>query len=452
MQSQQRHLEVVVIDDDEELSELLVSFYGQEFKATAFHSGREGIDYIAAAENVGLILCDLKLPDLSGLDVIRELKQEGVRAPLVMITAHADKQTAIEAIQLGAYDYITKPLEFADLKVVTDRAIKFFNLHEEHKRLQEKVKEKHSFGELLGKSKKMQDLFMLIEKVGKSPSNVLITGESGSGKEMVARAIHFQGARKDKAFVAVNCSAIPKDLLESELFGHKKGSFTGATDNRTGLFVEASGGTIFLDEIGDMPLDMQVKILRAIQEKKIRPVGGNQDEPVDVRVIAATHRDLSSMVQEGDFREDLYYRLNVIPVKVPPLRERKEDILLLANHFLTKYQSYNPEVEGFSKESEEKLLRLRWTGNVRELENAIERAVSLCSDKQISEQDVSVEMDLMNDNQLNSLFTKLPTLKQLEKEYIQYVLINNDNKKEESAKVLGINRKTLYRKEKEYDL
>jgi DNA-binding NtrC family response regulator len=326
-------------------------------------------------------------------------------------------------------------------------------LEKNYERLRKKLGVDSEETRLLGSGAKMRELKVLISKISQSHSNVLITGESGSGKEMVARSIHENSDRRENPFIPINCSAIPQDLLEAELFGYKKGAFTGANENRKGLFEEAQGGTLFLDEIGDMPMALQAKVLRVIQERKVKPLGESQLKKIDVRILAATHRDLKLAVKKKEFREDLYFRLCVIPVQVPSLRDRREDIPLLADYFLRKYSALNEKnLSGFSRDAMAKLKRLRWAGNVRELENTIERAVVLSNENVIGEKDITIEGSLEVDEQTSLLFKELLSLKELEKQYIRFVLEKTSGKKEEAAEILGINRKTLYRKEKDYDL
>lgn len=443
--------EVCVIDDDAEICQILKVFLEESgLSCRTFNEAEPALDYLKQASSyIGVIFCDLKLPDLNGLVFLERAGQMRLDIPIILITAHSSKDTAVAAIQKGAFDYITKPLNFPELKVVVKRALRFHQLQSDFNVLQRQIHDRHSFANLVGKSTKMQNLFFFIKRVADSPSNVLIYGESGTGKELVAKAIHSHGDRRYKPFIAVNCSSIPSELLESELFGHTKGSFTGAYNNKIGLFEAANGGSLFLDEIGDMPLHLQAKLLRVLQERKVRKVGSHQDVAIDVRIIAATHKDLRAAIHENTFREDLYYRLCVIPLKIPPLRERKEDIVLLSEHFLAKYRLNNPKVKGFTQEALNKLVHFEWKGNVRELENTIERAVTLCTGHHISSSDISVEGALEAESQLGKLFSKLPTLKQLELEYIQYVMSKTNGRKEDSAKVLGIDRKTLYRKQKE---
>ncbi len=308
-------------------------------------------------------------------------------------------------------------------------------------------------GNVIGKSASMKAIFDLVSRVSQATANVLVTGESGSGKEMIARAIHQGGPRSAKPFIAINCTAIPEALLESELFGHAKGSFTGAIQRKRGLFEDAEGGTLFLDEIGDMNPLLQSKLLRVIQERKVRAVGDNVDKPVDVRIIAATHKDLKAAIREGRFREDLYYRLRVIPIVIPSLRYRRDDIPLLAEHFLKKYSAVNnSKVKGFSKRAVAKLVEQKWEGNVRELENVVERAVVLCTGTLIDEADIPTPEVQNADSFFSGAIEDFPTVNQLEERYIKVVLEKTAGRKDKAAQILGINRRTLYRKEREYGL
>lgn len=451
----QKSFNVLIIDDDQALLDLLSEFYKEKkFNTLACDTAEKALRLIVdKGYEFDLIISDLNLPKKSGINFIEEITKLNIDTPVILITAYGSIEEAAIALKKGAFDYITKPLNFTELDVVSHRAIKIKNLEKNYKILKDKVEKVGKAGELLGTSPKMRELLQLIEKIAQSMTNVLITGESGTGKEMVARAIHEKSKRREERFVPINCSAIPNELLEAELFGYKKGAFTGANEDRIGLFEEANGGTLFLDEIGDMPLSLQAKVLRVIQEKKVKPVGETKTRDVDVRIIAATHKDLKQAIKKKEFRDDLYYRLCVIPVQVPPLRDHREDIPLLATHFLKKYSEINEkEINGFHKDAMTKLKRLRWSGNVRELENTIERAVVLSNDNIISESEITIEGSADIDEKTSALFSELLTLKEIEKQYIQYVLDKTYGKKEEAAEILGINRKTLYRKEKEYNL
>ena len=327
---------------------------------------------------VDLLISDIKMPDMSGVDLLRAAKENDPGMPAIMMTAYASTDTAVEAMRLGACDYLIKPFDVDELKLKVREKLEARQLRQENVLLKRALNEPHNFAGIIGRSPAMLAVFDLVESVARTGSTVLITGESGTGKELVARALHQQSLRRDRPFVAINCGALTETLLESELFGHMKGSFTGADATKKGLIEGAEGGTIFLDEVGETTPMMQVKLLRVLQERRFRRVGGLEEIEADIRVVAATNQDLPKMVAEGKFREDLFYRINVIPIQLPPLRERREDIPLIANHVLNKYrQALGKPVEGISGEAMELLTRYRWPGNIRELENVIERAVAL---------------------------------------------------------------------------
>jgi DNA-binding NtrC family response regulator len=372
------------------------------------------------------------------------------------MTAFGSIDSAVQAIKAGAYDYLTKPFKMDEIIVVVRRAMEERRLRAEVRALREEVRTKYNFSNILGKSKPMQDLFALIRKVAGSRSTVLIQGKSGTGKELVAKAIHYNSRRRDRPLVTINCSAIPKDLLESELFGHVKGAFTGAVAHKRGLFEEADGGSLFLDEIGELSPELQVKLLRAVQEREIKRVGDTRTLSVDVRLIAATNRDLAQAVNEGSFREDLYYRLNVIPIVLPELRDRAEDIPLLATHFLMKYgKEADPPIEGIAKEAMRLLLDYNWPGNVRELENVIERAVILGRGPQIRPEDLPTHLrtrQTLPHRGASTASAPPPTLEEREREYIATVLQATGWHRLRAADILGIDRRTLYRKIRTYGL
>jgi len=456
---------ILIIDDDADLQVALKTFFvSQGFEAETFGNAESALYFIenAKAPNLtenglpaDLIVCDLKMPGIDGIEFTERLVRIQPHVPVILLTAHGAQENAALAMNRGAFDYITKPVNFTELSVIAARAIKISNLEIKFKNLNAHLDfdRSQSFGKMIAKSKSMQDIFGLGRKIAPTSSSVMITGESGTGKEMLADAIHQASDRRSGPFVAVNCSAIPQELLESELFGHKKGSFTGAQENRQGLFMEANGGTIFLDEIGDMPPSLQSKLLRVLQERKIRPVGDNKSVDIDVRIISATHRDLKKMIDKGSFREDLYYRLCVIPICIPPLRDRREDILILANLFLEKYAAKNKlNVKSFSRKAVSRLYQLKWCGNVRELENTIERAVILSQGAMIDEQHILIDSAANDEKKIYEHFSSHLTLRALEKEYIKHILVSVEDKKERAAQILGIDRKTLYRKEKEYKI
>lgn len=367
---------ILVVDDERSMRDLLSIMLKRDgYEVVVADTGDIALRALRD-EIFDLVITDIMMPKVSGLDILKFSKEVAPETLVIMITAYASAETAVEAMKVGAYDYITKPFKIDEIKLVIKNALEKKFLKDENRRLKKEIAVRNGYEGFVGSSEPMKKVFALIAKVADSKSNILITGESGTGKELVARAVHCNGNRKDRPFVTVNCGALPEALLESELFGHMKGSFTGAIDNKPGLFEVADGGAIFLDEIGEMPLQLQVKLLRVLQEREFKRVGGTSDIKVDVRVIAATNKDLHSQVAKGEFREDLFYRLNVIPVHLPPLRDRRDDIPALVDYFLKKY---GPAGEP-RRIAPEALLRLKnceWKGNVRELENAIERAIAL---------------------------------------------------------------------------
>jgi DNA-binding NtrC family response regulator len=450
---------IIVIDDDTGIQDLLRElFTAQGYQVHVFADAHQALAALQKLNELELsrtlVISDLMMPGITGMEVLHKIRDLGIDVPCVLVTAHASVETAVQALKQGAHDYITKPINLTEIDIIVRRALKIRGMERDYKKLQQQVVGTSSFEGIYSRSHKMHKIFQLIEAVARTHSNVMIHGESGTGKEMVARAIHQRSDRRDHPFVAINCSAIPEQLLESELFGHKRGAFTGANENRKGLFQESEKGIIFLDEIGDMPISLQAKLLRVIQERKVKPVGDNRLMDIDVRIIAATHQDLKKAVAEGRFREDLYYRLCVIPIEIPPLRDRSEDITILAEHFVSKHCARNKmPLKTFSRRALAKLMRLRWPGNVRELENAVERSLVLSVGDVIDETDI--QMDTYRSggaSTVDDFFSKLPTLEQLEAEYIKYVLTQVDSKKDRASEVLGINRKSLYRKEKTYGI
>lgn len=451
------HRNIIVIDDDREMRALLKEFFsGKGFTVTEYGTARDALARLdsgpaAGLESLDLIISDINMPGMSGLEFAEAFRRINAKIPVILITAFGSIETAIEAIRKGAYDYVVKPFKLDELSVTVDRALEFSQLQKDNKVLREEIRQSHSFAGILGKSPGMQEVFDLVRRVANANANVLISGESGTGKERVARAIHDLGPRGKKPFIAINCTAIPDTLLESELFGHAKGSFTGAIQKKRGLFEEAEGGTIFLDEIGDMDLALQAKLLRVIQERKIRAVGDNVDRSIDVRILAATHKDLKQAIKNSTFREDLFYRLSVIPIVIPPLRHRKEDIPLLAEFFLRKFAAANgSRVTGFSKAAMSRLMSLSWEGNVRELENQIERCVVLAKGESIEESDFPNAQTADPESVMAQASQQFFTLEELEKRYMRFILEKTGGKKEKAAQILGINRRTLYRKEREY--
>src|SRR5581483_11660507 len=403
-----------------------------------------------------LVLTDIKMPRMGGLELLKALKGVSPETVIVMMTAFASTETAIEAMKEGAYDYLTKPFQIDEVKLIIKNALERKKLRQENTTLRRELKGQATFTQIIGKSEKMNKVLELVRKVADSRSNILIYGESGTGKELIARAIHFNSSRRERPFVTVNCSALPETLLESELFGHMKGAFTGAIGNKEGLFEVAHEGSIFLDEIGETSLSIQVKLLRVLQEKEFRRVGGTKDLKVDVRIIAATNKELEKLVAEGKFREDLYYRLDVIPIVLPPLRERPEDIPLLADFFLRQFnQSLGKQIDGIEPEAMRLLVNHEWKGNVRELENAVERAVALASEKTLTAADFSEGM--LKQTQTIPIPATIPEeglhlenlIGKIEKELLLKALQETHWVKKEAAKLLHINfRSFRYRLDK----
>ncbi|MBY0471802.1 sigma-54 dependent transcriptional regulator [bacterium] len=454
---------ILVIDDDQEMRSLLLDYFEREgFEIQCLPSAIEALESLGPGGKLGpnqalgdidVIVSDIKMPGMDGLEFTGRLQQLRPEIPIILMTAFGSIETAIEAMRKGAFHYVVKPLKLSELGVNISRAMEHRKLLRDNTALRLEVKQNWQLGNIIGKSARMKEVFDLVQRVSNVTANVLITGASGTGKEMVAVAIHKNGPRANKPFVAINCTAIPETLLESELFGHAKGSFTGAIQRKRGLFEEAEGGTLFLDEIGDMNVQLQSKLLRVLQERKVRAVGENNSRDVDVRIIAATHKDLKTAIKEGRFREDLYYRLSVIPIVIPALRDRREDIPLLAEHFLRKYSATNNvQVKGFTRRAIAKLSNLKWEGNVRELENIVERAVVLCSGTLIDEGDIPTQETESAEQFFSNAVGDFPTITQLEERYIRVVLEKSGGRKDKAAQILGINRRTLYRKEREYGL
>lgn len=399
-------------------------------------------------EKPGIAIVDLVMPGMDGIELLKRAKEISPSIEVIIVTAYGSIPTAITAMKEGAYDYIEKPFCPEKAELLIERLVEHQGLLEENISLHQRLEERYRFENIIAKSPKMQQVIEVIKVVAKSNATVLITGESGTGKELVARAIHSQSYRKDKPFIAVSCAALPESLLESELFGHEKGAFTGAHVQRRGKFEIANRGTLFLDEIGEMSANIQVHLLRVLEEKEFTRVGGNELIKVDVRVISATNKDMKKAVASGQFREDLYYRLNVVTIELPPLRERKEDIPLLAQHFLKKFAVENQkEITGFSPEASDFLLKYDWPGNVRELENAIERAIILAKNSYIDAADMPQEnLQLVQSTPVGK------SLEEVEKEHILNVLSETGGNYSQAARILGISRITLYNKMRNFGL
>ena len=443
---------ILVVDDDaDQRASLKDDLEHEGFAVELAAGGRAGLERVRRG-GIDLVVSDIKMPDLDGLDLLSEVRAVDPSLCVIIITGFGSIDTAIRAVKLGAYDYLPKPFETDHLLLLIDRALGERALRSENVRLREEVSRRERLGNIIGHSPAMQEVFDLIRRMAGSQASVLVTGDSGTGKELVARAIHAHGPRKARPFVAMNCSAIPETLLESELFGYARGAHSTANTDRQGLFVEADGGTLFLDEIAEMPLRLQPKLLRVLQDGEVRPLGANRSLRVDVRVMAATNRDLERRLREGQFREDLYYRLNVIQIQLPPLRGRQEDILPLAEHFLARSAERSRKtVRGWSEGAKQMLISHHWPGNVRELENVVERAVALAESDLIGPQDLPAAMqERKSQDRLATAVAQGFTLDQLEREYIERVLEVEGGNKTRAAQRLGLDRKTLYRKLEEY--
>ena len=448
-----RSASILVVEDDAAMRDLLTEELGDAgFQVHAAANAAAGLE-LARANRFDLIITDLRMPEMDGFDLIRGVMALPEPPHVVMITAFGSIETAIRAVKLGAYDYITKPFEIEELLLVADKALGERALRTKVARLQREVEERYGLGNIIAKSRAMRDVVALVQRVAASTVSVLITGESGTGKELVARAIHYNSPRASGPFVAVNLAAVPESLIESELFGHKRGAFTDARSDKPGLFVEADGGTIFLDEIGELALPLQAKLLRVLQEHEVRPLGATKNQSVDVRVIAATNKNLEAMLADGSFREDLYYRLNVIHLDLPPLRSRPEDIVPLSEHVLAQLGAKQtpPRTMRLTPEAQHLMLAYHWPGNVRELMNVLERGVALCQGELISDEDLPSQVrEKRPADFLGAAVARRMTLAELEREFIERVLADEAGNKTRAAQRLGLDRKTLYRKLDEY--
>jgi DNA-binding NtrC family response regulator len=445
---------VLVVDDDPTMCELLQE--GLQKRGHDAEAYTAASHALAALEerDFAVVLTDLSMPGTNGIELCRRIVEQRPDVPVVVLTGFGTMETAVQAMRAGAYDFITKPVELDALDLVVRRALQHRALREEVRRLRREIDLSHGFEELIGESSSMHQLYDLLGRVADTETSVLVTGESGTGKEVVARSIHQRSGRRERPFVAINCAAMPEQLLESELFGHVRGAFTDAKTSKTGLFVQANGGTIFLDEVGDMPLGLQPKLLRVLQERKVRPVGATSEVPIDVRVVAATNRDLEEAVEQRRFREDLYFRINVIHIELPPLRARHNDVLLLAQHFLEHHAKRSHRaVLGLTPGAAERLMSYPWPGNVRELSNCMERAVALAKYDQIRPEDLP---DRVRTHKASYVVvatddpSEFVPMDEVERRYVLRVLAAVSGNKATAARILGFDRKTLYRKLERY--
>ena len=451
---------ILIVDDEKNYPPILAAVMEEEgFEPLMANSGEEALAILKHSD-VDLVLTDMKMPSMGGIELLENVKKKDPELPVIMMTAHGTVEKAVEAMQKGAYSYIMKPFDNDSLIIYVNKAITMYRVIKENRRLRQAVKSQYSFGNIIGKSKKMRDVFEIIRKVAPASATVLIGGESGTGKDLVAKSIHFNSPRRDFPFVAVNCTALAESLLESELFGHERGAFTGAVSSKKGRFELADGGTLFLDEIGELSPSLQVKLLRVLQDKVFERVGGVRQVSVNIRLIAATNKKLKEEVKFGRFREDLFYRLNVVHIELPPLRHRQEDLHLLVDHFIDKYSNergLDMPVNGIEKQVERLFFDYNWPGNVRELENVIERAMVLCPDDILKVDDLP--KDFRNSISDSRRLDGIPedaqlfgTLMDIEKKMIQRALKITGHVQSEAAQLLGIGKSGLNKKLKKHGI
>ncbi len=440
-------IKILIVEDEKNQRELLSSSLKDDYDTITAASGKEAFEIFEDDRTIGIIISDFKMDDMDGIELLKRVKRCAPDVIFILITAYASVSSAVTALKLGAYDYITKPIVIEKLKVILKRAVESYFLLIENRELKEKLKMHYSFEKIITKSPRMKEILSIVSRVSHSKTTVLITGESGTGKELIARAIYNASDRNDRPFIPINCSAIPETLLESELFGYEKGAFTGAVKTKKGKLEIADRGTAFFDEVGDVPLTIQVKLLRFLQFGEIVPLGRETSLHVDVRIICATNKDLRKKIEEGIFREDLFYRLNVVEIHIPPLRERKEDITPLVNHFIKKYSKVSGKsIEGISNEAMRYLFSYNWPGNVRELESLIERAIVMSRDTIIDVDDLPISLKGIEEKEGDL------ALKMVEKKHIERVLGLQGGNISKAAEILGIHRNTLMSKLKEYNI
>ncbi|MGC6232170.1 acetoacetate metabolism transcriptional regulator AtoC [Hafnia paralvei] len=457
---------ILIVDDEKNVLRMLNTVFSQEGNQVFCADNGQDALVIFEQERPDIVLMDIRMPTMNGLEALQRMREKWLDTPIILMTAYAAVETAVEALRLGAFDYVIKPFELDELKLLINRALQLRNMKQEINILHRELSDSYHCDKILTNNPKMMELCRTIAKVAQSHANVLVTGESGTGKELIAKAIHYNSPRSKQPFIKVNCGALPESLLESELFGHEKGAFTGAQMQRQGLFERAHQGTLLLDEIGEMPLNLQVKLLRVLQEQEFERVGGSQTIKIDVRIVAATNRDLSDMIEQGEFRRDLYYRLNVIHLYSLPLRERPEDILLLARYFLQKFSAENnKDIIGFDVSAIRMLENYPWLGNVRELANAVEHAVIMSTGYMIFVDDLPIgfKQEMIQDvavvenspkmaERLDKPMKLKESLKQYEKEIIERALAIYQGNRIDTAKALGISRRALMYKLQEYSI
>jgi DNA-binding NtrC family response regulator len=441
---------VLIVDDEDASRNLCRDVVADSGWRARTASTTEQATEILEQSSIDVVITDLRVPQLGGLELLKRIRETYPQTAVIVLTQYGTIESAVEATRNGAADYVTKPFHISELRTKLDRVVRLLEVDQENRILREQLRTRPGFGGLIGVSPKMQRVYRLIEKVSQHNYPVLILGESGTGKELVARSIHFSGTRRKNPFVPVDCSSLVPTLIESELFGYVKGAFTGAMQSKTGLMQSAGNGTLFLDEIGDLPVDLQAKLLRALQEREVKPVGSNDRISIATRIIAATNRDLDVAVRQGQFRQDLFFRLNVVQIKMPPLRERKSDIPILVNSFLEKFGDTNGKVQTISEDAMARLIAHDWPGNVRELENAIERAVALGSGSILHVGDLPSNIQYVANEHMPQSDELLP-LEELERRAILRALREAAGDKLAAARLLGIGKTTLYRKLKQYE-
>jgi len=433
---------ILIVEDEEKLRRVIqLQLTAAGYEVEQAGTAEEGL---RLADGAHLILTDLRLPGMDGIELIRKLREQNSQTPIIVMTAFGTVENAVEAMKLGAVDFLPKPFSMDHLMTVIEKALEVRALRDENLRLRQELDRRYCFDNIIGRSPAMQEIFATIERVAPTRATVLIAGESGTGKDLIARAIHHHSPRRDKPFVKINCAAIPENLMESELFGYEKGAFTGAVTSKPGKFEQADTGTVFLDEIGDVPPSVQVKLLRVLQEREFERLGSNKTRHIDVRVLAATNADLRAALESGEFREDLYYRLNVVPINVPPLRERKEDIPALVEHFIRKHrEDLGSRVESISEEALDVLMRYHWPGNVRELENVIERSLVLCPGDRLEARDIRLDTARKAAPPADGFLPPGKTLQEYEHDLIRKALELAKGNKSQAARLLGLTRNAL---------